>query len=118
VSVSGISVVAHSTDREAAVQRYQRLLGIPPAREFTIPERHLTVTVFPGLSVISGTADALASVRDLRATAFVDSLAETRAQLAEAGWTTEGSLGAGNSLLARDPDGMLAEFVEISGGTA
>jgi hypothetical protein len=31
---------------------------------------------------------------------------------------TEGSLGAGSSLLARDPDGMLAEFVGISGGTA
>jgi hypothetical protein len=39
-------------------------------------------------------------------------------QLAESGWTTEGSLGAANSLLARDPDGMLAEFVEISGETA
>jgi hypothetical protein len=118
MTVSRISVVAHSTHHDAAVRRYQLLLGMPPAREFTIRDRDLTVTVFPGLSVISGAADALASVRDLRATAFVDSLAETRAQLAESGWTTEGSLGAGNSLLARDPDGMLAEFVEISGGTA
>ena len=48
----------------------------------------------------------------------LESLAQTRVQLAEAGWTTEGSLGAGNSLLARDPDGMRAVFVEISGGTA
>jgi hypothetical protein len=118
MSVSRISAVAHSTDHDAAVQRYQLLLGMPPAREFTIGERDLTVTVFPGLSVISGPADSLASVRDLRATAFVDSLASTRAQLAESGWITEGSLGAGNSLLARDPDGMLAEFVEIPGGTA
>ena len=70
MSVSRISVVAHSTDHDAAVQRYQLLLGMPPAHEFSIPERDLTVTVFPGLSVISGTADALASVRDLRATAF------------------------------------------------
>lgn len=112
MSVLRISAVTHSTDHDAAVQRYQLLLGVPPAHEFTIPERDLTVTVFPGLSVISGTAAALAAVRDLRATAFVDSLAETRAQLAESGWTTEGSLGAGNSLLARDPDGILAEFVE------
>lgn len=118
MSVTTISVVVHGSDHDAAVQRYQRLLGAPPAREFTIPERGLTVTVFPGLALISGTADALAAVRDLRATAFVDSLAKTREQLAESGWTTEGSLGAGNSLLARDPDGMLAEFVEISGGTA
>jgi hypothetical protein len=118
MSVSRISAVAHSTDHDAAVRGYQLLLGIPPAHEFTIPERDLTVTVFAGLSVISGIVDALASVRDLRATAFVDSLADTRAQLAESGWTTRGSLGAGNSLLARDPDGMLAEFVEIAGGTA
>jgi hypothetical protein len=48
----------------------------------------------------------------------VDSLGEARAQLAESGWTTEGSLGAGNSLHARVPDGMLAEFVETSGGMA
>lgn len=34
---------------------------ISPAHEFTIPERDLTVTVFPGLSVISGTTGALAS---------------------------------------------------------
>ena len=117
MSVSRISAVVHSTDHDAAVQRYQLLLGTPPAHEFTIGGRDLTVTVFPGLSVISGTADALASVRDLRATAFADSLPETRSQLAESGWTTEGSLGGGNSFLARDPDGMLAEFVEISGGT-
>jgi hypothetical protein len=108
----------HSTDHDGAVQRYQLLLGVPPAQEFVIGDRDLTVTVFPGLSVISGTAEALASVGDLRATAFVDSLAEVRAQLAESGWTTEGSLGAAGSLLARDPDGMLTEFVEISGRTA
>lgn len=117
MSVSRISVVAHSTGHDAAVERYQLLLRTSAAHEFTIPERDLTVTVFPGLSVNSGTTDALASVRDLRATALVDSLTKTRAQLAESGWTTEGSLGASNSLLARDPDGMLAEFVEISGGT-
>lgn len=52
---------------------------------FTIPEGDLTVTIFPGPSVISGPADAVA---------------------------------ASNSLLAREPDGMLTEFVEISGGTA
>ena len=30
------------------------------------------------------------------------------------GWTTEGPLGGGASLLARDPDGNLLEFVENS----
>ncbi len=51
----------------------------------TSPEGDLTVTIFPGLSVISGPADAVA---------------------------------ASNSLLAREPDGMLTEFVDIYGGTA
>jgi len=118
VSVTAISVVVHSSDHDAAVQRYQQLLGAPPAREFIIPERGVTVTVFPGLSVITGTPEVLAPVRDLRATIFVDSLAAMRAQLAESGWTAEGPLGGGSSLLARDPDGTLTEFVEISGGTA
>jgi hypothetical protein len=31
------------------------------------------------------------------------------------GWTTEGALGGGASLLARDPDGNLLEFVENPG---
>lgn len=70
------------------------------------------MTVFPGLSIISGPPGALAAVQALRATMFVDSLPETEAQLARTGWTTEGSLGSPASLLARDPDGTLAEFVE------
>jgi hypothetical protein len=112
MSVSAVSVVVRSTDHDAAIQRYKRLLG-PPENEFTIPGRGLTITIFHGLSVVSGRADALAPVRALRATVFVESLPVARTELAASGWTTEGSLGAGSSLLARDPDGMLAEFVEI-----
>jgi len=112
MSVSGISVVVHATDRAAAIQRYGLLLGTEPTREFTIEERALTVTVFPGLSVISGAPDALGPVRDLHATIFVDSLLGTREQLRRTGWTAEGSLGSALSLLARDPDGALFEFVE------
>ncbi len=112
MSVSGISVVVHSNDRDAAVRRYELLLGTAPTREFTIAERALTVTVFPGLSVISGARDALGSVRDLHATIFVDSLPGTQEQLTRTGWAAEGSLGSSSSLLARDPDGALFEFVE------
>jgi hypothetical protein len=112
MSVSSISAVVHSTSHDAAVERYELLLGSPPTQEFPIPGRGLTVTVFPGISIISGTPDALVPVATLRATAFVDSLPETEAQLVRTGWTIEGSLGSGASLLARDPDGMLLEFVE------
>ena len=57
-------------------------------------------------------ADDLAPVRELRATLFVDSLAETEATIAALGWTTAGALGSGTSVLARDPDGTMFEFVE------
>jgi hypothetical protein len=70
------------------------------------------VTAFAGFSVLSGTAEALAPVRDLRATLFVDSLKELEKLLVETGWTREGSLGSKGSLLSRDPDGNLIEFVE------
>jgi hypothetical protein len=114
MSMTGISVVVHSTDRDAAVRRFELLLGTAPVREFGVEARGLTVTVFPGISVLSGPPDALGPVRDLRATIFVDSLAATRELLARTGWTTVGSLGSGASLLARDPDGALFEFVEVT----
>jgi hypothetical protein len=34
--------------------------------------------------------------------------------LVETGWTREGTLGSTGSMLARDPDGNLIEFVEES----
>jgi catechol 2,3-dioxygenase-like lactoylglutathione lyase family enzyme len=74
------------------------------------------VVVFPGLSVLSGEPSALAPLADLRATVFVGSLREAEADLRQAGWVIEGPLGAGASLLARDPDGNLIEFVENPGG--
>jgi hypothetical protein len=112
LSVPSISAIVHSTDHDAAVHRYELLFGTAPAREFAIPGRGLTVTVFPRISIISGPPDALAPIQALRATVFVDSVPDTEAQLVRMGWVTEGSLGSGMSLLARDPDGTLAEFVE------
>jgi hypothetical protein len=70
------------------------------------------VTIFAGFSVLSGSAEALAPIRDLRATVFVDSLKEMEELLVETGWTREGALGSKGSMLARDPDGNLVEFVE------
>jgi hypothetical protein len=111
------SVVVHSTDRESTLHRYQRLFAAHPIAEFHIPGRDLVVTVFPGLSVLSGSAEALAPVRDLRATVFVDSLKETEELLDKMGWIREGTLGSSTgSILARDPDGNLLEFVEEPAG--
>ena len=112
MNVLGSVGIVRSTDRDAAVRRYAALFGVPPLRQFSIPERQLTVDVFSGLSVLSGEPSALAPLADLRATVFVGSLPETETKLRQTGWATEGRLGAEGGLLARDPDGNLIEFVE------
>jgi hypothetical protein len=112
MSVLGISVVIPSVDREAAVQRYKVLLDADVVDRFSLPGGSLTVTVLPGISILSGDDAALHPVRDLRATIFVDSLALTRERLRRAGWAIEGSLGPSASLLVRDSDGYLFELVE------
>ncbi len=106
------SVVIHSTDHQSALRRYEKLFAAHFTNEFHIPRRDLVVTVFPGFSILSGSAEALASLRDLRATIFVDSLKELEEQLVETGLMTEGTLGSKGSILVRDPDGNLIEFVE------
>jgi hypothetical protein len=116
VSVQGLTVVVKSTDRVAAVERYGVLLESGLLEEFEIPESGLTVSVFPGLSILTGTEAALSRAESLVATAFVDSVETTKAQLVETGWTIVGSLGSPNSLLARDSDGSIIEFVERPDG--
>jgi hypothetical protein len=117
MNVLGSAAIVRSTDREAAVRRYGTLFGAPPLHEFPVVGRDLDVAVFPGVSVLCGAPSALAPLADLRATVFVGSLRDAEAELRESGWTAEGSLGTGASLLARDPDGNLVEFVENPGGT-
>jgi hypothetical protein len=110
MNVSTVAPVIISSDHAAAVNRLTALLGGPIA-EFPVPTAPLTVTVFPGVTLLSGAQDAVSPVRDLRATFFVDSLTDIATLLTRLGWSMSGSLGA-SSLLARDPDGNLLEFVE------
>jgi hypothetical protein len=112
VTVLRTTLVVPSTDRSGAVSRCRTLFAAPPLAEFHLPGRDLVVTVFPGLSVLSGSTEALSPLRDLRGTVFVDSLGALEARLVANGWTRQGSLGSAGSLLARDPDGNLLEFVE------
>jgi catechol 2,3-dioxygenase-like lactoylglutathione lyase family enzyme len=104
--------VVQSTDRAEAIARYEQLLGAEALDEFPVGDRNLVVTVFPGISLLTGPAEALASFGDLHCTVFVDSLVDTSELLGQTGWTKEGSLGGAGSLVARDPDGNLFEFVQ------
>jgi hypothetical protein len=115
MNVLGSAAIIPSTDRAGAVGRFTAIFGVPPLHEFQIDGRDLSVSVFPGVSVLAGPASALEALTGLRATVFVGSLAEAEAELRAGGWTTEGALGGEASLLARDPDGNLLEFVENSG---
>ena len=115
MKILGSAAIVRSTDPQTAVRRFQALFGMPPLQQFPIEGRDLSVAVFPGVSVLSGSESALAALADLRATVFVASLAAAQSELRKGGWTTEGALGAGLSVLARDPDGNLIEFVENPG---
>ena len=115
MKILGSAAIVRSSDREGAVRRFAAIFGTAPIHEFPIEGRDLNVSVFPGVSVLSGPASALAELADLRATVFVDSLSDAETELHKEGWTTAGELGGGASLLARDPDGNLLEFVENPG---
>ncbi len=112
MNILGSAAIVQSTDRAGVVSRFAAIFGAPPRHEFQIDDRDLSVSVFSGVSVLAGPASALEALTGLRATVFVTSLAEAEDELRASGWTTEGALGAGASLLARDPDGNLLEFVE------
>jgi hypothetical protein len=112
MGIRGLAVVVKSTDRDAAVAQYCSLLESDLLKEFTIGDTGLTVSVLPGISILSGSATALSQAESLVATVFVDSLEATEAQLVKAGWDVGGSLGSPNSVLARDADGSMIEFVE------
>ena len=91
MNVLGSAAIVLSTDRAGVVSRFAAIFGAPPLHEFQIDGRGLSVSVFPGISVLAGPASALDALTDLRATVFVGSLPQAEAELRAGGWTTEGS---------------------------
>jgi hypothetical protein len=110
LKINSVTPVVVSSDHEAAVKSLTALLGSPTS-EFPVPSAPLRVTTFRGLLLLTGSADAVRPVRELRAIFFVASLTETETLLNRFSWPRVGSLGEA-SVLARDPDGNLFEFVE------
>jgi hypothetical protein len=114
MSVLNVAVVVTSANRDTAVERYKKLLDADVLTQFDLPGGSFTVTVLPGISILSGSDQSLGPVRELRASVMVDSLVLTREKLERTGWKVDGNLGTPNSLIARDPDNNLIEFVETS----
>jgi hypothetical protein len=71
MNVLGSAAIVQSTDRAGAVSRFAAIFGAPPLNEFQIDGRDLSVSVFPGVSVLAGPAPALEALTGLRATVFV-----------------------------------------------
>jgi hypothetical protein len=117
MKILGSAAIVPCTDRDGAVRRFTEAFGQPPLHEFEIEGRDLRVSVFPGISVLSGPAPALETLAGLRATVFVESLSEVALDLTQNGWVAVGSLGGPSSLLARDPEGNVLEFVENPGAS-
>jgi hypothetical protein len=105
-TVLGITPVVKSSDRSAAVRRYRTLLGANVVDEFQIPNSELTVTVLPGLAILTGSEIALKAAESLVATLIVDSLERPRHNSSErAGrfedpWVRQG---AGSPATPTDP---------------
>ena len=115
MNVLGSAAIVPSTDRAGAVSRFTAIFGAPPLHEFQIDGRDLSVSVFPGVSVLAGPASALATLADLRATVFVGSLSGGGGRVAGRRLDDRGCARRWSEPAGRDPDGNLLEFVENSG---
>jgi hypothetical protein len=61
MNVLGSAAIVLSTDRAGAVSRFAAIFGAPPLHEFQIDGRDLSVSVFPGVSVLAGSPRSPAS---------------------------------------------------------
>ncbi|MFF2911597.1 VOC family protein [Paenibacillus sp. NPDC057934] len=102
---------------EEAVQYYERLVGNPSDRNWTIPEAGLSLaTVYPYV-IVAGTDEALQPARHLRSVVYVDSMDELKALLKKEGTIIirdqHGPIGP--SIFVEHPDGTFIEYVEPEG---
>jgi hypothetical protein len=115
MKIVGVSVPVLTGDIEQAIPRYEALTGERVERRFVVPERRLTIALLGSVTLISGDEQALAPLREVRATFIVDSLVDFEAHLRSNGATilqAPTATPAGRNMLAKDVDGMVFEFVE------
>jgi predicted enzyme related to lactoylglutathione lyase len=115
MKIVGVSVPVLTGDIDRAVPRYEALMGERVKSRFVVAGRGLTVALLGSVTLISGDEQALAPLREVRATFIVDSIADVEAHLRENGATilqAPTATPAGRNMLARDAEGMVFEFVE------
>jgi predicted enzyme related to lactoylglutathione lyase len=113
--VLSTSVPIFTRDIEAAIERYEALTHETVRQRFAVPEQGLEIAILGSLTIIAGPESNISSLRHLRATFIVDSLAEYDAHLRSTGATTlQGPhpTPAGTNLIVRDIEGVVFEFVE------
>jgi predicted enzyme related to lactoylglutathione lyase len=116
--VVGVSVPVLTGDIERAIPRYEALTGERVKTRFVLPERGLTIALLDSVTLIYGDEQALAPLREVRATFVVDSIVDFEAHLRSAGATIlQGPTATpvGRNMLARDVEGTVLEFVEPLG---
>jgi predicted enzyme related to lactoylglutathione lyase len=115
LKVLATSVPIFTGDFEAAIKRYQALIGEAVSQQFEIPERGLRIGILGSLTIIAGAEREPGALRTVRATFIVDSLAEYDAHLRSAGAAIlqgPSVTPAGTQLIVRDVEGVVFEFVE------
>jgi hypothetical protein len=115
--IVGTSVPILTRDLEGSIPRYEALTGERVKKRFVVPERRLTIALLGSVTLISGDEQALAPLRDLRASFVVDALGDFEAHLRGNNATILQAPAAtplGRNMIARDVDGAVLEFVELA----
>lgn len=116
MKVLSVTVPIFSTDFESAVERYVTLTGEPIQRKFAVPAKGLSVAKIGSLLVVGGSEEALAPLRQIRATFSVDSLDDYESYLKTNGGTilqAPTKTPTGRNMIAKGADDVVIEYVEL-----
>lgn len=117
MKILGVTVPILTTDFESAVTIYMDLTGEPVQSKFEVPSKGISVAKIGSLLIVGGSEDALAPLRQIRATFSVDSLNDYEAHLRASGATflqPPATTPTGRNMIAAGADGTVFEYVEIT----
>ncbi len=78
MKVLSTSVPIFTSDFEAAIERYEALTRETVRQRFELPERGIRIALLGSVTIIAGSERESGTLRNVRATFIVDSLAEYR----------------------------------------